>query len=155
MTHTNPLPPSRRALLRAFSAPGRARAEVHDVVTRFMGDSPVPPAWTLVGVRGVFGRRIAREWARHLRHRVSGFEPGVRGRQWRVQTVYDFGVEPGEVCSQTFEPSGVPADDYAALRLKLDEVDKLLGKSPQFVDETWKLLGGQAPSDGGSKGHQC
>lgn len=87
---------TRARLIRALSTPGRSRKDVLEVVTRYMGDSPVPPAWSLASIRGVFGRRVAREWARHLRHLSPGAYRG-KDRRWLhpvAQTAYDFGSTP-------------------------------------------------------------
>jgi len=85
-TTVNKLRVTRRALFRAFSSPARTHQQVKSLVDKYMADGAVPH-WSAAGVRGVFGRRIEREWARHLRHRPA--TPGLH-----VQTAYDFGTTP-------------------------------------------------------------
>lgn len=83
---------SRSALVKAFSTPDRRRQAVLKVVAQYMGNSPVPPSWSLASVRGTFGKKIARLWARHIRGmRTAGYR-GANGR-WHhpvIQTSHDF-----------------------------------------------------------------
>jgi hypothetical protein len=82
---------TRADLLKLFSLPGATRAETRELVRRYIGDAPVPPAWSRAGVEGTFGRVIASRWARHVQHRPSGYVSGAnaRGSQWVVQTMHD------------------------------------------------------------------
>lgn len=54
--------------MRAFSTPGRRRRDVMAIVRQYMSGAAAPPMWTLVSVRALFGRQVAREWSRHIRH---------------------------------------------------------------------------------------
>ena len=56
------------AVRRAFTSALRSPELVENAIREFMGDSPVPPQWQYIGLRMVFGVRVARKWARHLRH---------------------------------------------------------------------------------------
>lgn len=93
----NPTALTRRALIKALSTPGQSRAAVREIAGRFIGNAPVPPSWSLKGVRSTFGRRVAREWARHLRHRTAGWDLQVRSRRHVVQTRADFGKTSGSI----------------------------------------------------------
>lgn len=88
---------TRAALVRTFASPGRSRSETTAIVSRYMGNNPVPPAWSLASVRGVFGNAIARAWAKKIRHlRLATFRDPETMR-WLtpvVQTAYDFGTTP-------------------------------------------------------------
>lgn len=84
---------TRARLIRAFSTPGRSRAEVVEAVRRYMGDSPVPPTWSLAGVRGALGGSIARQWARHIRHLGAAGYRDKKTHRWLypvVQSIHDF-----------------------------------------------------------------
>lgn len=88
---------SRALLIRAFTSPERTRQETMDIVARYMGSSPVPPSWGLEGVRGTFGKRVARAWARKVRHLTSAHyrDPGSgRVQFWVTQTAFDLGLTP-------------------------------------------------------------
>lgn len=84
---------SRADIFKLFALPGTTRAAAQKLVARYMGDAPVPPAWSRAGIEGVFGKSIASRWARHIQHRPQGYEPsptGYRGRRWVVQALADF-----------------------------------------------------------------
>ncbi len=63
---------TRADLIKAFSVPQLAHQETMGIVNRYMGTSPVPPAWLYSSVQRVFGKRVARLWAKRLRHRPAG-----------------------------------------------------------------------------------
>jgi len=91
---------TRRKLIRAFSTPDRTRAEVLSLLTEYMGNSPVPPAWGRLGVRGIFGRKVERLWARHIHGlRPAAYRDPESGRWLHpvTQTAYDFGSTPEEL----------------------------------------------------------
>jgi len=126
---------TRAAVVRAFSGPGRSRAEVRSIVTRYIGDSPVPPLWSLASVRGTFGVRVARAWARHLRHLRSATYRGENGR-WLtpvVQTAYDFGTTP-EALAATPPMIGELMALAEKVRMSSDTQ-----RVPVLVDEFWRL----------------
>lgn len=77
---------------KAFSVRTITPEDRNKIVMRYMGDSPVPPAWTYAGVRGTFGNKIARVWARKLRHRPSGIYRDHSGRwvHFVTQSIHDF-----------------------------------------------------------------
>lgn len=84
---------SRADLFKLFALPGTTRAEAQKLVAEYMGNAPVPPAWTRAGIESAFGKAIASRWARHIQYRPQGYEPsptGFRGRRWVVQTLHDF-----------------------------------------------------------------
>ncbi|WP_233890045.1 hypothetical protein [Paraburkholderia flagellata] len=87
---------TRKAVIRAFSAPGMSRQVAMEIVRTYMGSSPVPPAWGRLGVRGTFGGKIERRWSRFIRRlRPAGYEDTQR--HWLqpfVQTPHDFGIDP-------------------------------------------------------------
>mgnify|MGYP000164546801 CR=1 FL=1 len=86
---------TRAAVVRAFTSPGRSRRETMDIVSRYVGDFQVPPAWGLGGVRGTFGKAIARAWARKVRHlRVAQyFDPQTqRAITPVVQSIQDLEI---------------------------------------------------------------
>lgn len=88
---------TRSDLVRAFSGPSITKEETKSIVNRYMGDSPVVPAWSYASVRGVFGIKAARIWARKLRHRRPGVYRDAESGRWlhpAVQTAYDFGKTP-------------------------------------------------------------
>lgn len=121
---------TRARLIRALSAPGRSRKAVLEIVARYMGDSPVPPAWTLAGIRGVFGSRVAHEWARHIRH-LSPAAYRSKDRRWLhpvVQTAYDFGTTPEAM--KAAQAAGVDSDQAHKAELM----------PPVFLDEAWQFL---------------
>ncbi len=117
-TYWNPTALTRRALIKALSKPGRSRSDVSAIVDRFIGKSPVPPSWSLRGVRATFGRGVAREWARHLRHRTAGRDPQVRGRLHVVQTIADLGAT-------TDSSEAVQPRDAGGLFMPIDEFNML------------------------------
>jgi hypothetical protein len=122
---------TRAALIRAFSSPARSRTEVGEIVARYMGDSPVPPSWSIASVRGVFGRRIAREWARHIRHLQAASHRGENGRWLHplVQTAYDFGRTPEAL--------------RVGLAVPADAADGAGQRSSFMIDEAHLLFGQQ------------
>lgn len=84
---------SRADIFKLFALPGTTRAAAQKLVAQYMGDAPVPPAWSRAGIESLFGKAIASRWARHIQHRPQGYEPsptGFRGRCWVVQTLPDF-----------------------------------------------------------------
>lgn len=88
---------TRGDLVRAFSDPSFSRKQTMEIVTRYMGNSTVPPAWSYAGVLGTFGKKVARLWAKKLRHRSAGVYRDQESGRWLhpiVQTVYDFGTTP-------------------------------------------------------------
>lgn len=88
---------NRADLIKAFSGPLLTRQETMEIVNRYMGASPVPPAWSYASVRGVFGKHVARLWAKRLRHRPAGvYRDAETGRVLHpvTQTAYDFGTTP-------------------------------------------------------------
>lgn len=90
-------PVTKKTLFRAFGTPERSRQEVKVIVDRYVGDSPVPPTWGRRGVRGTFGRKIERLWARHIRGlRQATYRDKDSGRFLTpvVQSAYDFGTTP-------------------------------------------------------------
>lgn len=105
----NPPRVSRRTLLRVFAAPGRTNDEVKRAVARYMNfrDDGAIPHWSAVSVRGVFGKRIARKWARYLRHRPA--TPGLF-----VQTAYDLGTTPEALVEREPLPTGEMAPSMKA-----------------------------------------
>lgn len=88
---------SRAALIRAFSTPDRSHHEVLDIVARYIGDNIVPPSWGMLGVRGIFGKQIAKLWARRIKPmKVAAYKDEQSGR-WLtpvVQTAYELGTTP-------------------------------------------------------------
>lgn len=88
---------TRAAVVRAFTSPGRSRRETMDIVSRYMGDCPVPPSWSLGGVRGTFGKAIARAWAKKIRHlRVAHYHEQQSRRAIIpvVQSIHDLENSP-------------------------------------------------------------
>ena len=84
---------SRANISKLFALPGTTRAATRKLVAQYMGDAPVPPAWSRAGIESVFGKTIASRWARHIQHRPQGYERSptrFRGRRWIVQTLADF-----------------------------------------------------------------
>ncbi|MEM5405862.1 hypothetical protein [Paraburkholderia unamae] len=87
---------TRKAVIHAFSAPGISRQAAMAIVRKYMGSSPVPPAWGQLGVRGTFDGKIERRWSRFIRRlRPAGYAD-TQGRwvQPFVQTAHDFGIAP-------------------------------------------------------------
>lgn len=108
----------RADIVAAFSGPHLTRRETMELVQRYMGSAPVPPAWTLASVRGVFGQRVARRWARHLRHRPAGVYRDPDSGRWLhpvVQTAYDFGVSPENLAPLSEGTPLTDADARAAI----------------------------------------
>lgn len=105
MKRIRPLKRLNRAdIVRAFSAPDLTRSETMSAVKRYMGDSLVPPAWSHASVRGVFGNRLARLWARRLRSRPAGTYRDAQTGRWVhpvVQTAYDFGTTPAKMAAMS------------------------------------------------------
>jgi hypothetical protein len=92
---------TRKALVRAFTSHGRSHKEVMDLVAQYMGDSPVPPCWSLASVQGTFGKLIARRWARYIRGlRPASYKHAGRWLFSQVQTSYDFGMSPDELAAR-------------------------------------------------------
>lgn len=88
---------TRAALISAFSSHKRSRRETAEIVRKYMGDNPVPPAWSLASVRGTFGPDIARAWAKKIRHLNSASFRDPSTGHWLTpvaQTAYDFGATP-------------------------------------------------------------
>lgn len=88
---------TRAMVVRAFTSPARSHRETMDIVSRYMGNSPVPPSWGIGGVRGTFGKAIARAWAKKIRHLRPAycFDPKTkRAITPVVQSVYDLGASP-------------------------------------------------------------
>nr|CUV17018.1 protein of unknown function [Ralstonia solanacearum] len=88
---------TRAAVVRVFTSPGRSRRETMDIVSRYMGDCPVPPAWGLGGVRGTFGKAVARAWAKRLRHlHVAHYRDPQTQRAITpvVQSIQDLMISP-------------------------------------------------------------
>ncbi len=87
---------SRKAVVRALSVHGASRERVGELVAIYMGESPVPPAWGRLAVRGTFGSEIERRWSRYVRSRpAAGFRDPAGGGRWVqpfAQTAHDFGV---------------------------------------------------------------
>lgn len=115
---------TRMALIRAFTSPARTRRQTMEIVACYMGNSPVPPLWGLVGVRGTFGARIARAWARKIRH----LEP-ARYRDDKtscyltpvVQTAYDLGRTAEELDKMTRSTLGHALEQVTPAPLVLVE----------------------------------
>jgi hypothetical protein len=111
------------------------RRETMDVVSRYMGTSPVPPAWTYAGVLGTFGKRIARLWARHLRHRLPGVYRDPQTRRYLhpvVQTVYDFGLTPEQLIAFMSRTSLPPAETPDTNAGKTEKSLLILDESHSF-----------------------
>ena len=123
---------TRADLLKLFSRPGATRAETRELVSRYIGDAPVPPAWSRAGVEGTFGRVIASRWARHVQHRPSGFVSGAkaRGSQWVVQTMHDIAAAGGNAKSPA--PGGTPLE--------------LASRRMIVPDEFWLAAGAMRPN---------
>ncbi|MFH0134790.1 hypothetical protein ACGLHS_31565 [Variovorax sp. VaC1] len=98
---------TRAALIRAFSSPGQKRGAVMAVVKQYMGDSQEPPTWSKASVLGTFGKRIARQWARHIRHLAPA------GNVF-VQTFYDFGMSPEQARQASARMEGQSDDSVRA-----------------------------------------
>lgn len=83
---------TRKHLIKAFSQPDISRAEVKIIVDKYIGDSKVPPAWSAGGIRGTFGQRIYRLWARHLKNLRPAYTKSPTGRSIfpTVQSIHDF-----------------------------------------------------------------
>lgn len=119
---------TRRALIKAFSSPARTRQQTMEIVGRYMGDAPVPPAWSRGGVQENFGKAIARAWARKIRHLGMASHAATPGgcRVFTVvQSIHD--LPGGTALLATKSDPGdqrEPADLLASHR-----------KSAMFVDE--------------------
>lgn len=124
-------PLNRADVVKAFASPAMTRREVMDIVKRYMGNSPVPPSWTYASVRGTFGKRVARHWARHLRHRPPGSyrdaQTGIVLHSF-VQTAYDFGTTPDKLAAMR-ESSQITAAEACA------ESSRLRKDLPFIIDE--------------------
>lgn len=122
---------NRADIVKAFSSPALTRRETMDVVARYMGSSPVPPSWSYASVRGILGKRAAREWARHLRHRPAGvYRDAATGRLLHpsVQTAYDFGTTPEKVAALNDDTAFASGEARTLL-------DKLVKEAPFILDE--------------------
>lgn len=101
---------TRAILVRAFSTPDRCRRDVVAIVAQYMGDSPVPPCWGRLGIRGTFGRDIERLWSRHIRGlHAASYRDRESGRFLTpvVQTAYDFGTTPEALRKSAELPSDI------------------------------------------------
>lgn len=118
-----------RAVRRAFAHVFRDQASLEKAITDFMGGYPVPPLWSMAGVRASFGRRAARVWAKHLRHLGAAHYPS-NGRNLVpvVQHLADFGVDA--------LPSPLPAltEGLPAGRLILMDESWMFTSSPEFSE---------------------
>jgi hypothetical protein len=107
---------NRADIVRAFAAPHLTRQQTLEIVKQYMSDSPVPPAWSQPGVRGVFGKGVARMWARHLRHRPTGCYRDSQSGRWlhpAIQTAFDLGTSP-----EAMKMAGVLGHLEAAVKLQ-------------------------------------
>ncbi len=129
MKRTRPVKRLNRAdIVQAFSAPDLTRSETMCAVKRYMGDSPVPPAWNHASVRGVFGTRLARLWARHMRSRAAGIYRDAETGRWLhpvVQTTYDFGTTQGEIAAMS-AGAAPPDAEAGASSLGMDKKQLLI-----------------------------
>lgn len=124
---------TRRALIKAFSSPARTRKQTMEIVARYMGDAPVPPAWSRGGVHANFGKAIARAWARKIRHlgiASHAASPGGRRLFNVVQSIHDF---PGGAAFLATKSD--PGDQREAADLLASN-----RKPPMLVDEFHMLL---------------
>lgn len=117
---------SRAALVKAFSAPGISRQQTMDIVTRYMGDSPIPPVWGYAGVRGTFGKRAARMWAKKLRHRESGVYRDHKSGRWIhpvIQSIHDFstGLEGAAAKWKALQPKRYRPMGSEKVQIFMDE----------------------------------
>lgn len=128
---------TRARLIRALSTPDRSRKDDLEIIARYMGDSPVPPVWSLASIRGVFGHRVAREWAKHIRH-LSPAAYRSKERRWLhpvVQTAYDFGTTPEAMKEAALQASATQAAGVDPNQAKKAELMPHV-----FLDEAWQLL---------------
>lgn len=131
-----PVTVSRAILIRAFSTPDRTRAEVVAVVNQYVGSSPVPPSWGRLGVRGTFGRKIERLWARHIRGlRLATYREAGRYLTPVVQTAYDFGTTPEEL-RQLADASGEASDTENVGRMVLSDLKAMVQSTHSAGDKT-------------------
>lgn len=125
---------TRRALIKAFSSPARTRQQTMEIVARYMGDAPVPPAWSRGGVQANFGKAIARAWARKIRHlgmASHAATPGGRRVFSVVQSIHDF---PGSAASAAAASDAGDPHELAELLASLP-------KRAMLGDEFHSLLG--------------
>lgn len=118
-----------RAVKRAFARVFRDQSSLEAAITEFMQGYPVPPAWSMAGVRASFGRSAARVWARHLRH-LRTAHCGSNGRNLVpvVQRLSDFGAVPLP------SPPQSPTEGLVGGRLiMMDEYWKVTS-SPEFAE---------------------
>lgn len=118
---------TRADLVKAFSGPAIPRQQTMEIVAQYMGNSPVPPAWSYAGVRGTFGKKAARMWAKKLRHRMPGVYRDPKSGRWLhpvVQSVYDFGTTPEKLRSMADMLKAAPVDAPKSL-VVFDEYHKL------------------------------
>ena len=113
---------------KAFTVASISTSERDAIVAKYMGNSPVPPSWSYVSVRGTFGKKVARIWARKLRHRPAGVYRDSESGRWlhpAVQTTYDFGITPRQTPDQ---------DGIDTLKAKLTTTDCEI-----LLDEFWRF----------------
>jgi hypothetical protein len=78
---------SESAVQRAFARAIRNPDACAQAIERFMRGNSVPPSWTFAGIRAEFGIRVARSWARHLRHLSPARFQSYKGGPWQTPVV--------------------------------------------------------------------
>lgn len=138
---TRPVIVTRAMLIRALAAPERTRCEVMSIVSKYVGNSPVPPAWSRIGVRGTFGRKVERLWSRHIKDlRVATYREAGRNLTPVVQTAYDFGSTPEELRQMADKRPGpvgsmIMSDLTAMVQSAQSAGDPAPKSFPCFLDE--------------------